>query len=188
MSLFGLIGPPNIQKLEAKSDITGLTRALSYRNDPQVRLFAARALGRVGDDSAIGPLIAALQDRDLVVCNAAGEALASIHITWSRSEAAHAVVPMLIALLKDNCANTVSAPRDGYELERKNSAKAVPRVAAKTLGKIKDAHAREALIAALKAWDDGLRYCAEVPLKLNVMARIDGNWRTTNDYNMSTIQ
>lgn len=60
MPLFG--GPPDVAKLNAKSDVKGLTKALGYQKDAGVRKAAAEALGRVGDAAAIGPLITALGD------------------------------------------------------------------------------------------------------------------------------
>lgn len=79
MSLFGLFGPPNVQKLIFNQDIPGLIKALTYQKDASVRRSAAGALGWPGDERAIGPLVAALTDSAFDVCNAAAKALESIN-------------------------------------------------------------------------------------------------------------
>lgn len=52
-----LFGPPNVDKLKAKSDVKGLIKAVGYTKDAQVRQHAAEALGDIGDERAIEPLI-----------------------------------------------------------------------------------------------------------------------------------
>ncbi|MBL7182901.1 MAG: HEAT repeat domain-containing protein [Anaerolineae bacterium] len=47
MSLFGLFGPPDVEKLMAEADVKGLIKALSYQKDPSVRKRAAEALGKL---------------------------------------------------------------------------------------------------------------------------------------------
>ncbi len=54
---------PNVQELERRADVEGLTKALRYRRDADVRLAAAAALGRIDDISAVEPLIRALSDK-----------------------------------------------------------------------------------------------------------------------------
>jgi HEAT repeat protein len=105
MSIFGLFGPPNVSKLGAKGDDMGLIKALTYQKDASVRRLAAFALGKIGDDRAVKPLVAALKDSNYLVCGAAGGALLEIDVNWSKSEAASAAVPRFIAGLKDsdNC-------------------------------------------------------------------------------------
>lgn len=58
----GLFGPPNIEKLKARKDITGLIKALGYKKDQHVRISAAHALGEIGDPLAVEPLIDFLWD------------------------------------------------------------------------------------------------------------------------------
>jgi len=58
----GLFGPPNIDKLKSKKDITGLTKALGYKKDTNVRVSAIRALGEIGDALAVEPLLDCLWD------------------------------------------------------------------------------------------------------------------------------
>jgi HEAT repeat protein len=93
MSLFSLFGPPNIEKLEAKRNVQGLIKALSYEKDWQVQRNAAAALGQIGDARAVEPLSAALKDSNWIVRQNAAEALGKIGD-------ARAVEP-LIAVLKD---------------------------------------------------------------------------------------
>lgn len=48
-----LFGPPNIEEMKKKRDVRGLIRALNYKEDWQLREAAIRALGELGDASAI---------------------------------------------------------------------------------------------------------------------------------------
>jgi hypothetical protein len=62
MSLFGLFGPPNVEKLKAKRDVKKLIKALNYEKNASVRQAAAEALGEINDaQQAVGPLINKLQ-------------------------------------------------------------------------------------------------------------------------------
>ena len=74
--LRGLFGPPDVQRLEAKKDVEGLKKALAYKQQAQVRVAAAQALGRVGDRAEKPALTSALEDEDVQVRIAAAEALA----------------------------------------------------------------------------------------------------------------
>jgi HEAT repeat protein len=77
--LQGLFGPPNIEKLEAKRDVRGLIKALSYKKDwKKVPQKAAEALGRIRDPRAVEQLIAALKDEEIGVREAAAKALGEI--------------------------------------------------------------------------------------------------------------
>ena len=69
-----LFGPPNVAKLEAKKDISGLIRALGYRKDGAVREAAMPALVRCGA-CAVTPLIYALGDPDRDVRRAGASVL-----------------------------------------------------------------------------------------------------------------
>jgi HEAT repeat protein len=60
--IMGLFGPPNIEKLKAKQDLEGLVKALDNKKYADVRCQSAKALGQIGDKSAVEPLIAALAD------------------------------------------------------------------------------------------------------------------------------
>lgn len=57
-----LFGPPNIDKLKAKRNIKGLIKALGYKNSSKTRAQAAKALGELGDDIAVTPLIQAYEN------------------------------------------------------------------------------------------------------------------------------
>ena len=78
MSLFGLFGPPNIEKLKAKRNVQGLIKALIYKKDATVRRDALEALGAIGDARAVEPLIAALKDSELYVRLGGAKALGEI--------------------------------------------------------------------------------------------------------------
>lgn len=53
---------PDVHELESRRDIRKLVKALHFPGDPQVRVSAAEALGRVGDAGAVSSLIEALGD------------------------------------------------------------------------------------------------------------------------------
>ncbi len=55
----GLLGP-DVKKLKNRWDVAGLARLLDNK-DPQVQYEAAEALGNIGDEKAVGPLITALK-------------------------------------------------------------------------------------------------------------------------------
>jgi len=73
MPIFG--GPPNVRKLHKKRDVAGLVKALSYKDDTQVRVEAALALVAYGKDpdrsEIIEALVGALHDRKSVAIQAA---------------------------------------------------------------------------------------------------------------------
>ncbi len=160
-----LFGPPNIEKLESKRNVSGLIRALRYKKTDDVRKDAAKALGRLGDVRAVKPLCAALRDSECPVRVRAAEALGSIGD-------AKAVEPLLAAL-KDH--NNICRNEEIVEaLGRIGDARAVePLVAAlkdhnnicrneeivEALGRIGDARAVEPLVTALKDHND--RYTNE---------------------------
>lgn len=95
MSFIGnLFGPPNIEKLKAKQNIKGLTKALQYK-DLNICIEAAKALGEIGDNRAVNALSDAIENGDAtkyfaVLC---AEALAKIGDTG---------IDALIALLNDD--------------------------------------------------------------------------------------
>ena len=75
---------PNIEKLKEKEDVEGLIKALEYRKESikddhvLIRSCAAEALGKIGDERAVEPLIKALQDKAWDVTYTAIEALGDI--------------------------------------------------------------------------------------------------------------
>ena len=54
---------PNVEQMETKKDVNGLTKALKHK-DHVARWYAAEALGRIKDARAVEPLIEALKDED----------------------------------------------------------------------------------------------------------------------------
>jgi HEAT repeat protein len=75
--LFGF-GKPNVKDMEKKNDVKGLVEALGYEKDVQVRREAAYTLGKIGNSSAVEPLIKALNDPDSYVRRQAVDALGNI--------------------------------------------------------------------------------------------------------------
>jgi HEAT repeat protein len=75
-----LFGPPDIEKLKTKQDINGLIKALSYRKDYLIRINAARALGKIGDERAIESLAQELKNEDPHFRKAVAEALKLIWV------------------------------------------------------------------------------------------------------------
>jgi HEAT repeat protein len=125
-----LFGPPNVDKLKAKRDLPGLTKALGYKQDSSLRRAAAEALGQLGDARAVEPLIGALGDETVSVRQAAVGALGEL-------DDARAVEP-LIGLLHGKDRWSV---RDAAVL---------------ALGRLGDARAVEPLIGLLHDEDGSL--------------------------------
>jgi HEAT repeat protein len=94
-----LFGPPNVEKLATKGNVKGLIKALGYEKDAGTRQAAAEALGKIGNEEGVAPLIAALRDEEKVR-QAAAEALEKI--------GAPAVGP-LVAALKDTKVSQLAA-------------------------------------------------------------------------------
>lgn len=66
MLFFKFSRRPNVQQLKSDQDVDGLIEALKYKDDHNVRLAAASALGRIKDSRAVEPLISALEDHPSV--------------------------------------------------------------------------------------------------------------------------
>ena len=83
------LGRPNVENLEANGNVRALIKALSYAPDPQVRIEAAEALGRIGDESAMIPLSEAERDHewgdDQSVANAAAGAIGMIELRLTQA-------------------------------------------------------------------------------------------------------
>ena len=67
----------DVERMEAEKDVDGLIEALGD-DDWTIRLFAATALGKIGDARAVEPLITALSNEDLNVRKGAAKALGMI--------------------------------------------------------------------------------------------------------------
>ena len=128
---------PNVERMKKKEDINGLIKALNYQKDPSVRYAIASALGEIGNEQAVKPLIAALKDQDWQVRRCIVTALAKIGDE-------RAVEPLIEAL--------------------KDTNKEVCGRAATELAKIGDERAVEPLIDVLNDKDWGNRYAAALAL------------------------
>lgn len=60
MGIFDKFVRPDVEKLVAKKDIKGLVKVLKSEKDSEIRTRAAEALGEIGDERAVKPLINAL--------------------------------------------------------------------------------------------------------------------------------
>lgn len=78
MPLFGLFGPPDIDKFKTGHDVQGLIKALSYRKDAKIREAAAEALGELREGSSIEALLLVFEDKDSKAQVSAAKALGKI--------------------------------------------------------------------------------------------------------------
>lgn len=126
MPLFGLFGPPDVEKLKAKGDVEGLIKALNYEKDVSVRRAAAEALGQIGDSQSMITLVASVGHKYSDVQQAAMQVLIK--------SGNIAVEPLVMGLkYSDN--------------------KAFKAVIVQVLAQIGDEQAVETLVAALKDYD-----------------------------------
>jgi HEAT repeat protein len=91
MSLFG---PPNVNKLRSKRNLSGLIKALAWQPQEDIRAAAARALGDIGDARAVMPLTVTLRDPEWSVRHASAEALTNIPDARA--------IPHLLAAISDD--------------------------------------------------------------------------------------
>ncbi len=75
MSIFG---PPNVDRMKARSDVKNLIKVLRSSKDRMSVTKAAAALGEVGDDSAVEPLLVARGAEDDTEAHAAVDALVTM--------------------------------------------------------------------------------------------------------------
>jgi len=125
----GLFGPPNVQKMKDNRNLKGLIKALDYKKDWNVRVAAAKALGKYHDSRAVEPLITALKDDESV---------------WVRVRAAKA-----FCIIRDRRAI------DPLIGALKDKDRPVRETAALALGNIGDSRAVEPLVDALEDEDWG---------------------------------
>jgi HEAT repeat protein len=118
--LQNLTGPPDVEKLAARSDIKALEKALVYPKDPHIRLAAVKALGKLKSVQSVDALIESLKDSSEDV----------------RIEAADVL-------------GKLSSPRGVGPLTEALSDKFVRYSAAKALGELGDTRAVAPLIAVL---------------------------------------
>lgn len=131
MGIFKSLFKPNIEKLKEQKDIKGLVDALS-NTDSNIRINAAKALGVVGDNTSIDPLINALKDQAIHVQREAISALRKIGTP--------AVESLIITLSNEE-----------WSMREK---------AAETLGEIGETRAAEPLIDALQDKNSIVRMAA----------------------------
>ncbi len=93
MPLFGLFGPPNVEKLKATGDVKGLIKILVSEKNNQIVIEAAEALGTLKNAQAVEALLALLSHDEMAVRRVAAQSLGS----FAGSQA----IPDLVALLKD---------------------------------------------------------------------------------------
>ncbi len=156
-----LFGPSDVEKLKAKRDVPGLIKALKYQKDLRFRPAAAGALGQIGDARAVKPLIAALKDRDMNVRRAAAGALGEIGapaigplvaaLGDRDGEAAAGALGEIGAPAVKPLIAALGSP---------DLSIGVRKTVAGALGQIGDARAVKPLIAALKDRDEDVRRAA----------------------------
>lgn len=125
MDFFGLLGKPDIAALKARRSVGRLISALKYEG---LRHDAVDALGEVGDERAVRPLLELLRDPDIWIRCAAARALGQLRPP--------SAVQPLIEMLRDR---TFGPPLDT----------ACHQAATEALSAYRDERADDMLIAAL---------------------------------------
>ncbi|GER79174.1 MAG: HEAT repeat domain-containing protein [Anaerolineales bacterium] len=166
--LQGLFGPPNVEKLKSARDVKGLYKALGYQKESRVRLEAANALGIIGDDGAVKPLIDALKDDHFGVRLNAAIALVKINGVRTSGFTVEALITALldgndqvrevVALTVGNSANRCFTEPLIATLKDEN--KTVRKSAAISLGSMDRTKAVEPLLVVLQDSQDDVREAA----------------------------
>jgi HEAT repeat protein len=99
MSIFGMFGPPNVEKLKAKNDLQGLIKALSYEADSNIRLAAATALKDCKGNKVTASLVKALKDKNMNVRAKAAETLEQME--WEPQSSSDQVAFLLATCMWD---------------------------------------------------------------------------------------
>lgn len=152
--MFGF-GEPKVEKLKERNNVKGLIKALEYKKYAYVRMRAARALGEIGDQRAIEPLMRALSDSDRDVRKEAARVLGEIGDQ-------RVVEPLIKALSDSNWDVHIEAAKALGKIKDQRAVepliKALNSVAAvEALGEIGDQRAVESLIKALNSDNDHFR-------------------------------
>lgn len=163
MTLFGLFGPPNVDRLKAKANINGLINAL---DDSRVREQAVRALVEIGP-RAVDPLLVTLRNESHLIRQAATRALGQIgdkraveHLISAINEGRAPMFETIEALEKLKAIDPLIALlRDDYVGTRGAAAKALgrsadPRAALPLASAVKDKEkwARSVKAARANQW------------------------------------
>ncbi len=147
-----LFGPPDIQQLEAKRDVSGLIKALAYK-DATIRARAADALGPLRDPMAVEPLVGLLGDEDANVRRAVVRALAA--------RGGIRVVEPLIAALDDRDSEARNlAAQAVYKKLLADPDQDARRAAVNALGRIRASDAVDPLVKSLMDADEQVRVAA----------------------------
>ena len=156
--LFRLFNP-SIRGMEARRDIKGLAKALKYRREPSARAEAARALGTIGDQRSVDPLVHSLRDPDREVRFTAAESLGRIGDARAVRQLSEALtdndwyVRLHAATALGDIGNAGAVEPLIQAL--KDAEKAVREWAARALGSIRDSRALEPLAVVALADKEG---------------------------------
>ena len=169
MGILDSILKMNIDEMKAKKDFEGLFQALNNKRNVYIRTDAAKALGEIGDASALEPLIAALKDPKKDVRSAAAEAIGKIGGDPRAVEAVAETLKNGKSLERDEAASALGKIRHKAGVEHllpalKDQDCFVRQSAAASLGQIGDPSAVEALAQTLKDDDKDVRQAAVLAL------------------------
>jgi len=153
----GFFGAPNIEKLKAKGNVKGLIKALDYKKDANVRKAAAGALGQIGNEQAVEPLIGTLKDENRQVQEAAVKSLGRINN--------ERVITPLLEAYKNEYLRKFAIK--GLITSLEHGKTSVRRAVTMALGRIKEVWAMQLLINALKDSSNEMRYTAAEALGKN---------------------
>jgi HEAT repeat protein len=144
-----LFGPPDIPQMEAKRDIQGLIKALSYK-DAAIRRAAAEALTPLKDPTAAESIVALLGDENAGVRRAAVAAL-------SARGGARVVDPLVVALQDADADVRAAAATAVYRRLMTDADAEARRATAAALGRIRDNNAVEPLVKGVMDPDETVR-------------------------------
>ena len=169
MGILDSILKMNIDEMKAKGDLAGLFGALNNKRNVYIRRDAAKALGEIGDATAMEPLIAALKDPKKDVRDAAVEAIAKIGGDPRAVAAFAEPLKNGNSIAREEAASSLGKIRHKSAVEHlipalKDEDCFVRQSAAASLGKIGDPSAVEALAQTLKDEDKDVRQTAAIAL------------------------
>jgi len=162
MPLFG----PNIEKMRASEDTSGLLAVLSKHSDPGMRQQAADALAALQTDAALEGLVRLLHEEDAEAIRLAAQTLArcdGLHVAqalWTGAvypEQAHEAVVWLVAQIGPQAQPSLLAVLEA------GKPYGLVMLAARCLEQVGDARAVEPLALAIDAWRRKLKLMPGVP-------------------------